>query len=145
LFETGDPVPVAVSQQKSPSLIRFCESVEAAHSSHGDAARISEHLGIEAPPARLDSQAKYGVVARGEAEAYLRLPRDEHYREKIWDHAAGLLVVTEAGGVVTDISGQELDFSLGHRLENNRGVVAASADLHGELLKVIRDLGIGST
>lgn len=138
-------VPVAVSPEKDPSLIRFCESVEAAHSSHGDAARIAERLAIRATPARLDSQAKYAVVARGEAEAYLRLPRDQVYREKIWDHAAGLLVVTEAGGRVTDISGMDLDFSQGYRLEDNRGVVATNTPVHEELLQAIKDLDVGSS
>ncbi len=79
----GNAIPVKVSNQTDPSLIRFCESVEAAHSSHGDAALIAERLAIKAQPARLDSQAKYAVVARGEAETYLRLPRDQVYREKI--------------------------------------------------------------
>jgi len=144
LFGPGKPVPVAVSPQADPTLIRFCESVEAAHSSHGDAARIAARLAIKAPPVRLDSQTKYALVGRGEAEAYLRLPRDEKYQEKIWDHAAGLLVVTEAGGRVTDIHGRDLDFSLGFRLENNRGVVAANAATHDEILEAIRDLGIGT-
>ena len=83
----GPALPVKVSPQSDPSRVRFCESVESAHSSHGDSARIAERLNLQAEPARLDSQTKYAVVARGEAEAYLRLPRDGKYREKIWDHA----------------------------------------------------------
>ena len=58
---------------------------------------IAALLGITAPPVRMDSQAKYGVVARGEASIYLRIPRGG-YKENVWDHAAGLLVVEEAGG-----------------------------------------------
>jgi len=145
LSSHGDAVPVKVSPQTDPSSIRFCESVEAAHSSHGDAARIAARLEIKAQPARLDSQAKYALVARGEAEAYLRLPRDQVYREKIWDHAAGLLVVTEAGGQVTDITGRNLDFSLGYRLEENRGVVATNTPVHDDVLEAIRALGIGES
>ena len=141
----GDPAPLEISPQADPSSIRFCESVEAAHSSHGDNARIAARLAIEATPVRLDSQVKYAVVARGEAEAYLRLPRDYSYREKIWDHAAGLLVVTEAGGRVTDIAGRDLDFSLGYRLENNRGVVATNTAIHDDVLGAIRALGIGES
>ncbi|MEN8007140.1 MAG: 3'(2'),5'-bisphosphate nucleotidase [Candidatus Krumholzibacteriota bacterium] len=143
LLGEGDPAALAVSPQADPSFIRFCESVEAAHSSHGDTARIAERLDIQAPPARLDSQAKYAIVARGEAEAYLRLPRDAEYREKIWDHAAGLLVVTEAGGRVTDIAGRDLDFGLGYRLEKNRGVVATNTPVHDEILDTVKSLGIG--
>jgi len=139
----GEPRPIAVSAQDDPTLIRFCESVEAAHSSHGDAARIAEKLAIRAESARLDSQTKYGVVARGEAEAYLRLPRDSSYVEKIWDHAGGALVVREAGGRVTDITGEDLDFSLGYRLEKNRGIIVTNGRLHDVVLEAITDLGIG--
>ena len=138
LLGEGDPVSISVSPRTDSSLIRFCESVEADHSSHGDAARLAERLDIKAESARLDSQAKYAVVARGEAEAYMRLPRDQVYREKIWDHAAGLLVVTEAGGRVTDISGRDLDFSLGYKLEKNRGVVATNTPVHDDVLDAIK-------
>lgn len=35
------------------------------------------------------------------------------YVENIWDHAAGAVVVTEAGGVLTDATGKTLDFAPG--------------------------------
>lgn len=41
----------------------------------------------------MDSQAKYGALARGDGATYLRFPH-QGYREKIWDHAAGCIVVT---------------------------------------------------
>jgi 3'(2'), 5'-bisphosphate nucleotidase len=143
LFGEAEPVRVSVSTQTDASQIRFCESVEAAHSAHGDSARLAKRLAIAAEPARLDSQAKYAVVARGEAEAYLRLPRDNKYREKIWDHGAGVLCVTEAGGRVTDVPGADLDFTLGYRLENNLGVVVSNGPQHETLLRAMADLGIG--
>ena len=143
LAEAGEAVAVQVSPQADPAQVRFCESVESAHSSHGDSARIAEHLSLQAQPVRLDSQTKYAVVARGEAEAYLRLPRDDRYREKIWDHAGGVLVVTEAGGRVTDIFGRDLDFTCGYKLEKNLGVVVSNGSVHDALIKTIADLGIG--
>ena len=81
--ETLPLQPVRVSEQDDAAAVRFCESVESGHSAHGDAAAIAERLGIVASPVRMDSQAKYGVVARGEAEIYLRhahpgrLPRED--------------------------------------------------------------------
>jgi 3'(2'), 5'-bisphosphate nucleotidase len=138
----GEAVPIRVSAEAEPERLRLCESVEKEHSSHGDAARIAERLGTEVPPARLDSQAKYAVVARGEAEAYLRLPKSADYVEKIWDHAGGAIVVEEAGGRVTDVAGRPLDFTCGRTLRLNRGVVASNGALHEALLGAIRDLGI---
>ncbi len=143
LVGDGEARPIKVSSQSDTTLIRFCESVEAAHSSHGDAARLAERLRIKAEPARLDSQTKYAIVGRGEAEAYLRLPRDGKYKEKIWDHAGGVLVVTEAGGRVTDIKGRDLDFTRGYQLESNLGVIVSNGQVHEAVLAAIKELGIG--
>ncbi|MFK7959678.1 MAG: inositol monophosphatase family protein [Phycisphaerales bacterium] len=122
--------------------IRVCESVESGHSDQSASARILKQLGADANPVRLDSQCKYAVVARGQADAYLRLPTRPGYVEKIWDHAAGMLVATEAGATVSDVTGQALDFSHGKRLERNRGVICARADVHERLIAAIRDLGL---
>ncbi|KAI0973289.1 3',5'-bisphosphate nucleotidase [Xylaria arbuscula] len=118
----------------------FCESVEAGHSSHGDQAEIAKKLGITNPSVRMDSQAKYASIARGAGDIYLRLPVKATYQEKIWDHAAGDLIVREAGGAVTDIHGKRLDFSIGRTLANNKGVVAAPTAAHGQVLAVVQEV-----
>lgn len=89
---------------------------------------------------RMDSQAKYGFVARGEAEFYVRLPKAEH-REWIWDVAAGVLVLEEVGGRVTDTDGQPLDFSQGAKLSSNGILGAATRELHEALLDAYRGSG----
>jgi 3'(2'), 5'-bisphosphate nucleotidase len=130
----GRETPISVSPRDDPAAARFCESVESGHSAHGESAAVATRLGIAAAPLRLDSQAKYAVVARGEAEAYLRLPTRADYREKIWDHAAGVLIVEEAGGTVTDIAGRPLEFSHGRELAVNRGVIVTNGRLHERVL-----------
>lgn len=121
--------------------VRTCESVEAAHSNHSAHARILEQAGLSVSSVRLDSQAKYLVVARNQADVYLRLPSHKGYVEKIWDHAAGALVAQEAGMVVSDFKGRSLDFDQGTRLENNRGIIVAGAEHHAALVRAIADLG----
>lgn len=118
----------------------FCESVEAGHSSQGDAAAIAQKLGITKPSVRMDSQAKYGSIARGAGDLYLRLPVRKDYVEKIWDHAAGDLIVREAGGQVTDVEGKRLDFSIGRTLQKNKGVIAAPKDVHADVIKVVQEV-----
>ncbi|KAI4178107.1 MAG: hypothetical protein L6R41_008535 [Letrouitia leprolyta] len=118
----------------------FCESVEAGHSSHGDQAEIAKRLGISKESVRMDSQAKYGSIARGAGDLYLRLPVRKDYEEKIWDHAAGDLIVREAGGEVTDAEGKRLDFGVGRTLKRNKGVVAAPRGVHGTVLKVVKEV-----
>lgn len=62
----------------------FCEGVETAHSSHDTHAAIAQEARVVRAPARLDSQCKYAVVARGDADIYLRIPTRPGYVEKIW-------------------------------------------------------------
>jgi len=122
--------------------IRICESVESGHSRHDATARIVARLGGAGTPARLDSQCKYAVVARGQADAYLRLPTRADYVEKIWDHAAGKLIAEEAGCIVSDIQGQPLDFTHGARLTHNRGVICAGPAWHPRIIAAIKELGL---
>lgn len=122
------------------SAATFCESVEAGHSSHGDQADIAKKLGITKASVRMDSQAKYGSIARGAGDVYLRLPVRKDYQEKIWDHAAGDLIVREAGGEVTDVQGHRLDFSKGRTLAANKGVVAAPKAAHPKVLEAVKEV-----
>jgi 3'(2'), 5'-bisphosphate nucleotidase len=134
---SDDPVEVRVDDVADVRRARFCESVESGHSDQGQSAAIAARLGITAEPYRIDSQCKYAAVARGDASIYLRLPTRADYREKIWDHAAGMLVVECAGGRVTDVTGAPLDFRHGRRLEHNRGIVATSGRFHDEVVAAV--------
>jgi len=130
--------PIAVTDVADPAQAAFCESVESGHSSHNHSAQVAERLGVKVAPYRIDSQAKYAAVSRGNASVYLRLPTRADYQEKIWDHAAGWRVVQEAGGLVTDVTGKPLDFSLGRTLKNNKGVVATNGKLHDQVISAVR-------
>ena len=129
---------ISVGDIQVAAQARFCESVESEHSDQSESARVAELLGIRSQPYRIDSQCKYAAVARNDASIYLRLPTRADYREKIWDHAAGKLIVESAGGVVTDVDGRALDFTRGRTLEANRGVVATSGAIHAEVLEAVR-------
>jgi 3'(2'), 5'-bisphosphate nucleotidase len=123
-------IRASVSWHDKPSQAVFCEPFEAAHSAHDVSRQIMKTLRSNAMPRRLDSQAKYAVVATGLGDVYLRLPVKAGYEEKIWDHAAGVVLVEAAGGRVTDIHGKALDFSLGRTLAANQGVIATNGLLH---------------
>jgi 3'(2'), 5'-bisphosphate nucleotidase len=116
----------------------MCESVVAAHAAHSVQGRIASALGITSPSYRIDSQCKYAAVARGDASIYLRLPRDASYREKVWDHAAGALIVEEAGGRVSDLEGNPLDFSKGRFLGHGNGIICTNGAVHEQVLTATR-------
>ena len=144
-FATGlDPKSktqqIYAAKTADPAQARYCESFESGHSSHSESAMIAEQLGLKTSPVRMDSQAKYAMVAAGDAEIYLRLPAKTGYYEKIWDHAGGVLIVQEAGGIVTDLQGRPLDFSKGHELRENRGVIVTNGLLHADVLKAAQSV-----
>ena len=84
----SDPASTAKPLKLQPAALAslaLLESREAAHSSHSLSGRIAQRLGLSAPPVRMDSQAKYCVLARGEGGILLRLPiPGSGYQEKIW-------------------------------------------------------------
>jgi len=65
-------------------------------------------------------------VACGRVDAYFERGLNP------WDCAAGTVLVTEAGGRVTDLDGQPTSGEM---------VVAAPIDLHGPLLELLRSAG----
>jgi 3'(2'), 5'-bisphosphate nucleotidase len=120
--------------------MRFVESYVSAHGNQDLQEKIAKTLKIGKPPVQLDSQVKYTIVGSGNAEIYLRIPnpKSPDYKEKIWDHAAGSLIVTEAGGLVTDIHGNELDFSKGRKLTENSGILACVPSIHSDVISAIK-------
>jgi len=130
-----------VSDCRSLKEARILRSVEKAHINLDLFSRLLQRIGSEGTPIEMDSQAKYAALASGWGEAVVRLQSRPDYREKIWDQAAGSLIVEEAGGRVTDQLGRPLDFSQGKRLERNRGVVATNGRLHDELIEGLLEKG----
>ncbi len=135
-------IDVAAPSTEPPREIVVTHSVESQHSRLDDMARVFERLGGRVVVRTADSQAKYGMVARGQAHVYLRVPSDRRRAEQVWDHAPGWLVATAAGMHVTDLRGKAFDFSFGERLEGNYGVVCAPPRLHAALLEAIAALGL---
>ncbi|MBL1211379.1 3'(2'),5'-bisphosphate nucleotidase [Geminocystis sp. GBBB08] len=121
------------------SDLRFVEGVEASHGNQEKQNAIAKAIGITTDSVRVDSQAKYGIVAAGEAALYLRLPspKSPNYRENIWDHAGGSIIVEEAGGKVTDMYGKPLDFASDSKMNDNRGVVVSNGLIHDVVIKAL--------
>ncbi|MFO0962684.1 MAG: inositol monophosphatase family protein [Phycisphaerales bacterium] len=93
---------------------------------------------------RMDSQCKYALAARGDADLVVRMPRGDGQVECIWDHAPGVLLVTEAGGIATDVRGAPLDFGRGETLDANAGVLCAAAGLHERIVEALAPLVAGA-
>ena len=129
------------SEEDAPPA--FMESYDARHSDHSFSGVVASTIfdGKSAPPPlRVDSQCKYGLLAMGGiADIYMRFPPSK-YREKIWDHVAGICVVEEAGGVVSDAKGRKLRVNEGRFLPEDLGggiCAGSSQSWHGRLVDAI--------
>jgi myo-inositol-1(or 4)-monophosphatase len=99
------------------------------HFGRGDVASWSRIFGAIAPEVcgirRMGSAAlDFAWVAAGRFDGFWEHDLD------IWDSAAGLLLVKEAGGFVTDFRGQD-------KMLERREYLAASGDLHSKLHKLL--------
>lgn len=137
-----DFTPLKVSDCADIAKARVMRSVEDSHTNAGQIDAIDKVLGVEAEPVRMDSQAKYAVLAAGGGEMLFRLlnPGREDYKECIWDQAAGSIILEEAGGKITDLKGQPLDFTQGRKLTANTGVFASNGKFHDAGLKAIAEV-----
>ncbi|MFA6099000.1 MAG: inositol monophosphatase family protein [Patescibacteria group bacterium] len=66
-------------------------------------------------------------VASGRTDSYIQVPPESH----LWDTAAGVLLVKEAGGQVSDFRGRPWKF-------NSLGVVASNGLIHQQLIKKLK-------
>jgi 3'(2'), 5'-bisphosphate nucleotidase len=139
----NESVRLRVSDQDNPEFARLLRSYESDHTHEGMMADLVRTLGTGAEPVLMDSQAKYAVMAAGGGELLFRLlsPTKPDYEEKIWDQAAGSIIVEEAGGTVSDLRGVPLDFGQGRTLGENIGVLVSNTRLHEVALIAIERVG----
>lgn len=64
-------------------------------------------------------------IAEGKAEA------EVEFNDQVWDYAAGLLIVEEAGGLSTDFNGNRWNI-------NTKGYIASNKVVHEPLIKIMR-------
>jgi 3'(2'), 5'-bisphosphate nucleotidase len=139
-LRTWEPELIRARPWGRGDAIRVAGSVEAAHSSSDSLEEALRALGpVES--VRVDSQAKYALVSRGDADVYCRMSPKAGYRECAWDHAAGCVIAEECGCAVSDLSGNPLDFSTGARLDRNCGVLCAPRDLWRPALLALSGIG----
>lgn len=138
----GQVTVLRVSRVREPSSVRVFRSRARHHIDLPAFNQVTRALGFRVPPTPMDSQAKHALLAAGQGELLLRIPARPDFRDKIWDHAAGTLILEEAGGRVTDLLGAPLDFGTGRTLVRNQGVIASNGHVHDAIVGAIRRLGI---
>ena len=120
-------IPLRVSEEKSISNGRFLFS-----RSHlgEDEQKFIENEKIGSAIRMGSSGVKLGVIARGDADAYFT-KTDKTFQ---WDYCAADVILREAGGEITDLRGEPLDYARRER-RNLYGIVATNGALHKALLE----------
>ena len=129
---------LAVSTRRDVSIARVVQSFEGRHGDPERFARVLRSLGNVQSPLLMDSQAKQVTVAAGASDLLMRFPPNAEFHDAVWDQAAGSLLIEEAGGRVTDLAGEPLDFTAGRRLLRNTGMVASNGLLHRAALEAVQ-------
>ncbi|KOS19486.1 hypothetical protein ESCO_000835 [Escovopsis weberi] len=115
-------------------------AVAAATGAKGVGERLAERMGAAYPGTRVwSSHVRYAALALGGGHVLLRVPKPGA-SSYIWDHAGAQLIFREMGGKVTDLEGNEIDFGRGRELQGNWGLLATVGDIHGEVLKLLREV-----
>lgn len=119
----------------------FVENVETMTPVFEDCNRIAERLGATWPPVYIFStQLKYVACALGICDVYMRAPRATAKAANVWDHAGGIMIFEEAGGKVTDLMGNKIVLSVGRRLSENFGIIAAPASVHSKVVEAAKEV-----
>ncbi|KAM0554093.1 hypothetical protein ACHAPJ_006891 [Fusarium lateritium] len=105
-------------------------------SRHDLISKLASSFGAKFPNMELySSHIRYAALLVGGGDFQLRVPSSDSVKMWIWDHAGAQLILTEAGGKVTDLDGKAIDFGAGRDLNQNNGLLAARGDIHGAVLE----------
>jgi 3'(2'), 5'-bisphosphate nucleotidase len=136
--EVGDQVTrLSVSNRTRPD-----EMVLASSRSHRSPRmeRVVSTFGFKDETRRGSVGVKIGLIAEQKADLYLHLSPST----KQWDTSAPEIILTEAGGRLTDLFGQPLRYN-GARIDNQNGVVATNGAAHelviDNLAPLLREFG----
>ena len=129
-----DFIPISVTDKKDIKKAKMC------HSLHYDEPWVMEFAEIAEVRnyIQMDSMAKFCMVADGTADLYIK-PMDEN-RSFSWDFLPGILIVNEAGGIVSDLKGNNIKFNNEKCIITAPGLVASNGFLHEEILKYLKDI-----
>ncbi|CAA9964138.1 hypothetical protein CFE70_007208 [Pyrenophora teres f. teres 0-1] len=129
---------------KKPSELNFVEATLGKTSlSQPEHKAVATSLGASWPGTVIWSQQmKYVALTLGATDVMVRIPKTLDRFTYVWDHAGGHLLYQEAGGVISDFNGEQIDFSQGRKItgERNWGMVACLPAYFEEVGKSVKEV-----
>jgi len=83
----------------------------------------------------IGSSLKVGKISSGEAEAYITTTN----KMKEWDTAASYCIITEAGGKMTDMSGNQITYN-NKSVYHQNGILVTNGLIHDKIVKEFKKL-----
>ena len=83
----------------------------------------------------IGSSLKVGKISSGEAEAYITTTN----KMKEWDTAASYCIITEAGGKMTDVSGNQITYN-NKSVYHQNGILVTNGLIHDKIVKEFKKL-----
>jgi 3'(2'), 5'-bisphosphate nucleotidase len=87
-------------------------------------------------------QMKYVALTLGATDVMVRIPKTLDRFTYIWDHAGGHLLFQEAGGVISDFNGEQIDFTQGRQIKGQRnwGMIACMPGLFEKVGRAVMEV-----
>jgi 3'(2'), 5'-bisphosphate nucleotidase len=127
-----DPAQARVSDKKTLSEMRL-----AASRSHRSPrmSRVVTPLGFQNEVQRGSVGIKVGLLIEQQCDVYIHLSP----RTKQWDTCAPEVILTEAGGRITDLFGYPLNYNVPD-VQNRNGLVASNGVSHDQIIETLAPL-----
>lgn len=128
----GEPQPLQVSGKTD-----FTEMLLASSRNHRSPrmSQIVRNFGLRSEIQRGSVGLKVGLIAQQKADLYIHLsPRTKH-----WDTCAPEIILTEAGGRMTDLFGEQIIYNTPD-VHNRNGVLATNGASHDAAVKHLKPL-----
>ena len=111
-----------------------CRVVGSRHHLSDKEKSFIKKLGIE-DFTSIGSSLKVGKISSGEAEAYITTTN----KMKEWDSAASYCIISEAGGKMTDMSGNEITYNNKEVFHQN-GILVTNGLIHDKIVEEFKKL-----
>lgn len=142
----GEARKVELSElpEKKLERLNFVESTLGKTSlSQEEHKAVCEQLGAPWPGTVIwAQQVKHVALALGSTDVMVRIPKTVDRFTCVWDHAGGHILYTEAGGLIKDFNGGDVDFAQGRHIagERNYGMIAALPSVFEQVERAVKDV-----
>ena len=120
--------PIKVSHQSQLKQAKLCHSLHYDEPWVMDFAKRAEITNF----IQIDSMTKFCMIADGTADLYVK-PMNKS-RSFAWDFLPGILLVQEAGGTVSDLRGNKIEFNNDKCIVSTPGLIASNSIIHNDII-----------